>query len=91
MDQQYKNRENRARTTALRQGRTLLKIRRYAGDAPDWNRWLLFDGPGGKSKRDRSTGQITITGKLMISNKVRGIETGASLDEVEAALGIPPA
>ena len=63
-------RENTARRAARRQGLRLVKIQRRDPAALGWNRWLLRGEHG----------------RLLISSKVRGIETGASLDEVEKYL-----
>jgi hypothetical protein len=60
-------RENRVRRAAARQGLTLNKIQRRDPAALGWNRWLLTDPEGA----------------LLISHVMRGIETGASIDQVE--------
>jgi hypothetical protein len=60
----------RARRAAARQGMTLHKIRTRHERTLGRDRWLLYG-------RD---------GKLVISNVVSGIETGASLDEIERYL-----
>lgn len=69
---ELKIRENRARRAARRQGYELAKIDKRDPRALGHGRWKLAE-PGGK---------------LVISHVVRGIETGASLDEIEAKLGL---
>ena len=63
-------RENTARRAARRQGLRLAKIQRRDPAALGWNRWLLRGEHG----------------RLLLSHKVRGIETGASLEEIEKYL-----
>jgi hypothetical protein len=60
-------REARARRGARRQGMTLVKLQRRDERALGWNRWMIYD--------DKD--------KLLISRIVSGIETGASLEEIE--------
>ena len=67
-------REMRVRRAAARQGYKLSKIQKRDARALGWNRWLI----------------TTADGTLVISHLVRGIETGASIDEVEQFLDSDP-
>jgi hypothetical protein len=81
-------RENRSRRAAARRGWSLTKIQRRDEHAPGWNRWELRDADGEllishvvtlpERYRDQATGKL--------ATREAGIETGASLGEVEAWL-----